>query len=90
MASIDGRDEEIRKSKEVLEALIEAPVTTFSHPFGLFDDNTIGLIASAGYSSARSLEHERFHDEESRYNLGAYIVTGNFSAFTAIITPPES
>lgn len=90
MSSVDGQDEEIRKSKEVLEAIIEAPVTTFAHPFGLFDDVTVDLVASAGYSSARGLEHRRYHTDESRYSLGAYIVTGNHAAFTAIMTPPES
>lgn len=89
MSSVDGQNEEIRKSKEVLEALIDAPVTTFAHPFGLFDDVTIDLVASAGYSSARGLDHRRYHTDASRYGLGAYIVTGNYSAFTAIMAPPE-
>lgn len=89
MLSVDAQGEEIRKSKEVLEALIEAPVTTFAYPFGLFDEMTVDLVASAGYSSARGLRHERYHTAVARYGLGAYIATGNYSAFTAIMIPPE-
>lgn len=89
MPSVAGQEEEIRKSKGVLEALIGAPVTTFAHPFGLSDEMTVDLVASAGYSSARGLRHERYHTADARYDLGAYIVTGNYSAFTAIMTPPE-
>lgn len=89
MPSVTGQEEELRKSKEVLEALLQAPVTTFAHPFGLSDEVTVDLVASAGYSSARGLRHERYHTADARYDLGAYIVTGNYSAFTAIMAPPE-
>ena len=89
MPSVDGQTEEVRKSKEILEALIEAPVTTFAHPFGLFDEVTVDLIASAGYASARGLQHERYQTADTRYSLGAYIATGNYSAFTAIMIPPK-
>ncbi len=41
--------EEIARSRILLEILINAPIRTFSYPYGLVDQTTRGLVSEAGY-----------------------------------------
>lgn len=43
---------EVRGSKEDLEDLLGAPVTSFAYPAGLFDDRVVAAVAAAGFASA--------------------------------------
>lgn len=41
--------EEVSRSKEVLEDLIQAPVLSFAYPFGDSNEELVGLVREAGY-----------------------------------------
>jgi len=47
--------EEITRSRMLLEILLNAPVRTFSYPYGLVDSKVKKLVADAGYTHACSV-----------------------------------
>jgi peptidoglycan/xylan/chitin deacetylase (PgdA/CDA1 family) len=47
---------EIKQSKDWLEAIIEAPVTSFAYPHGSFMRETVAIVREAGFSVACSTE----------------------------------
>ena len=57
MLSPDKRLEELRKSKEILEDIIGKPISTFSFPFGFFNDECSRAVSLAGYSICCTSEH---------------------------------
>ena len=53
--SVEQQRDELRQSKSHLESIIQAPVTSFSYPFGMpedFTDETLRLVKQEGYQSA--------------------------------------
>ena len=57
MLSPDKRLEELCKSKEILENIIGKPISTFSFPYGFFDDECSWTVFSAGYSICCTSQH---------------------------------
>ncbi|MEY9942384.1 polysaccharide deacetylase family protein [Streptacidiphilus sp. MAP5-3] len=57
---------ETRRSKELLESVVEAPVAGFCYPYGLFDDAAIGAVREAGYGYGVGIGH---HAGTSRWAL---------------------
>ena len=51
------RLEELRNSKEILEKIIDKKVTSFSFPFGFYDNECIEAVFSAGYSICCTSKH---------------------------------
>ena len=49
--------EEIIRSREALELIIEAPVTGFCYPYGDLDRETITSVRAAGYDYACAVHH---------------------------------
>lgn len=49
-------DLEIDKSKKMLEAVFDRPITSFCYPRGRFDDRVIERVKEAGYKEARTTE----------------------------------
>jgi peptidoglycan/xylan/chitin deacetylase (PgdA/CDA1 family) len=43
---------ELKKSKEILEDILEESITLFSYPFGLLDERVMKKVASAGFLGA--------------------------------------
>lgn len=52
-----GLDEEIVRSREALEVIIDAPVTGFCYPYGDMDRKTITVVKDAGYDYACAVHH---------------------------------
>lgn len=46
--------DEIRLSREKLQALTGSPVDHFAYPYGLYDENALAAVAAAGYRTACS------------------------------------
>lgn len=57
MLSPDKRLEELCKSKEILEDIIGKPISTFSFPYGFFDDECSRAVFLAGYSIYCTSQH---------------------------------
>jgi len=51
------RMEELHDSKVILEKIIGKEVTTFSFPFGFYDDDCAEIVFSAGYSICCTSKH---------------------------------
>jgi peptidoglycan/xylan/chitin deacetylase (PgdA/CDA1 family) len=45
-------EEEVRRPKEVLEDLLQTPVSTFAYPYGYHDQTAKDAVAAAGYAAA--------------------------------------
>jgi peptidoglycan/xylan/chitin deacetylase (PgdA/CDA1 family) len=46
---VDIAKQELKKSKEVLESILQAPIDTFCFPFGSYNEKTVNIALSAGY-----------------------------------------
>lgn len=60
---------QIEQSKKDLEDIIKAPVYSFAYPFGVFDEQAIDLVKSAGYTNAVSTVPGVEHTNNSQYFL---------------------
>ncbi len=49
---VAAADAEVAGARQVIEAEIEAPVTSFAYPYGLFDNRVAEAVATAGYRRA--------------------------------------
>jgi peptidoglycan/xylan/chitin deacetylase (PgdA/CDA1 family) len=52
--SHDSQREEILGSKAGLEEILNRPVTSFSYPYGILSEETVGVVREAGFSCACS------------------------------------
>ena len=62
-------EEEIRRSKEILEDITERPVRYFSYPYGSFKPAHLEMVAQAGYRAAVSTVRGKRHSLEERFCL---------------------
>lgn len=60
---------EITESKRRLEAIIEKPVTSFAYPYGIYNENVVGLVAEAGFLSGRTTEPFNTDLDKEPYKL---------------------
>ena len=71
--------EEITDSKETLETLLEAPVRTFSFPYGTTTKYVKRLVREAGYETAVGLGGSFKHVPKNLYYLSRIEVQGGFN-----------
>ncbi len=74
--SEEAAREEIEKSKEHLENLIQRPVRSFSYPYGDFNKKIIEMVKMAGYGAARTVLRGNIHFEEDLIQLRCIKVNG--------------
>lgn len=60
---------EITESKKRLEAIIEEPVASFAYPYGIYNENVVGLVTEAGFSSSRTTEPFNTDLDKEPYKL---------------------
>ncbi len=64
-ATDEAVSEEIKGSREDLEAAIGAPVTTFAYPYGRFDDRAVAAVAEARFLGAcTTLDRLAYHGDD--------------------------
>jgi len=78
-------NDEILGSKERIEQELGKKISTFSYPFGAYNDQIIELVKNAGYTSARDIVNGVSHKKADLYKLKAYFITDNFSRFARIV-----
>ena len=71
---------EIAGSKEVLEAHLGKPVTTFAYPFGQYNDQVVELVKQAGYTCARGTYPGIIHSREDLFTLTGLIRTATLKS----------
>ena len=47
-----GQTDEITQSKKIIEEQLQQPVVSFCYPYGHFNDDSLRIVAAAGYSQA--------------------------------------
>ncbi len=78
---------QILGSKEAVEAHTQRPVTFFCYPSGRYDDDTLAVVASAGYRGAVTTKWGATQRLDNRYTWPRIRVGGNWSLedFVAIL-----
>jgi len=71
----DALRREIFGAKQVIEAQIGAPVTTFAYPFGQYNERVVAAVKEAGFTSARSTWPGVVHSEEGLFSLTGLLRT---------------
>jgi peptidoglycan/xylan/chitin deacetylase (PgdA/CDA1 family) len=67
-------DDEIRRSRSRLEALLERPVRLFAYPDGAHNDQTVQLVRDAGFDAALTTRLSRVRPGDDLFRLGRYPV----------------
>lgn len=86
-----GAGNEMRKSKEILEARLGAPVRSFSYPFGIANADLKALAQTSGYDSAVGLNIFVIHSPKSLYYLSRREVYRSrpITEFHSLLEPGE-
>jgi len=83
--SEDEMRREAGESRAVLQEKLGMEIAVFSHPFGLFDEQTNAVLTETGYTVARGLEHTAEHTSEDLMSLGSYITIESLSYLKSIV-----
>jgi peptidoglycan/xylan/chitin deacetylase (PgdA/CDA1 family) len=88
----DDLAREAAGSKEALERLIGAPVTSFCYPYGDFDDRVVAAVRAAGYSAACVIRGDIANDLSDPFRIPRVSVRGTNSRldFTLALTRGRS
>ena len=77
--------QEIVESKKIIEDQIGKTVNDFAYPYGEYNDHVVGIVAQAGYKSARTVVGGNYQTKEVLFTLNGIIITGDFNRFVALI-----
>lgn len=61
--------EEIVKSKEALERILEVPIETFCYPYGHYNDTIVGIVSDSGYKGAVTTKKARTEKNSNVFAL---------------------
>jgi peptidoglycan/xylan/chitin deacetylase (PgdA/CDA1 family) len=70
---------EVTRSKAALEALIEAPVTSFAYPHGAYDRRARHAVIDAGYVAAAAVKNALSHTGDDPFAIARWTVTSEAS-----------
>lgn len=80
--SLEDKEQEIAKSKELIEKHYGIICKSFAYPFGFYDQASIELVQQHGYSSAvTTVPKYSEWKEENRYEVPRVIISGRQSFF---------
>lgn len=87
-----GLEREVAGSKETLERLTGAPVTSFCYPYGDFDDRVVEAVRAAGYHAATVIRGGISKDLSDPFRLKRVAVRGTNTRldFTLALTRGRS
>jgi peptidoglycan/xylan/chitin deacetylase (PgdA/CDA1 family) len=68
--------EEVAGSKDALERLLGAPVTSFCYPYGDFDDRVVAAVRAAGYRAATVIRGDIANDLADPFRIPRVSVRG--------------
>jgi len=68
--------EEIFRSKQDLENLLQTEVDSFCYPYGDYDASSVELVREAGYKAARVVHTDNRHRQEDLFTLHCVKVNG--------------
>ena len=72
----EKQENEIVRSRLQLESLLGVPVTSFAYPFGAYDDDSLRLVHTAGYTAAMGLGNESLQGTKNLFYLSRQAVKG--------------
>ena len=75
LKSDDQLHHEIVAAKDMIEAHIGHPITTFAYPFGQYDERVVAAAREAGFTSARSTWPGVFHTRDGLLSLTGLVRT---------------
>jgi peptidoglycan/xylan/chitin deacetylase (PgdA/CDA1 family) len=78
-------DKEVVQAKEIIEAHIGHPITTFAYPFGYYNARVVAAVKRAGYTSARNVFKGVWQDATHRLELRGALSTDNIKDFEKYI-----
>jgi peptidoglycan/xylan/chitin deacetylase (PgdA/CDA1 family) len=67
-------EEEVRGSREELEALTGSPVAHFCYPYGDLDEQVVDVVRASGFESATTVRRARARSGDDRYMLPRVLV----------------
>ena len=67
--SVDEAREEIEKSREDLERVLEINVVSFAYPYGGFNDELADIVKKTGFTTAVTTKGGVIANQENRYTL---------------------
>jgi len=79
--TIRGAEEELRRSREVLEDGLGLRVTSFAYPYGYHSPRIKDLVRASGYSAGCAVKHALSHAADDPWALGRVMVLAD--------TPPD-
>jgi len=87
LTALSGTDlaREVAGSKETLERIIGAPVTSFCYPYGAFDDRVVEAVRAAGYSAATVIRGGIPKDLSDPFRLKRVSVRGTHTRLDFIL-----
>lgn len=77
LTKVKNANEEITKSKKVLEDKLGVVVTTFAYPNGSWNDEIVKMVKAAGFSTARSFANGKGISNENLFHLPVVQITKN-------------
>jgi len=78
--SLSSLEEELKKSKDIIENIIKKEVVSISYPFGHFNQQVMENVKKAGYHYGFTMNFPTFNDEQLR--IGRYAIYGYDTLFT--------
>ena len=79
MLPLNEAREEIARSKQILEAGLARPVTSFAYPFGFFSRRVRNLVEESGFRSACAVGYATSASDQDVFALSRHIVRSDTS-----------
>jgi peptidoglycan/xylan/chitin deacetylase (PgdA/CDA1 family) len=78
MDELEGMDleNEITKSKETLEKILNMKINFFCYPYGRYNQKTIEALKNAGYEGAFTTKRGKVSKEDNPYELKRLVIKG--------------
>lgn len=65
----DIQRQEIQESKQCIECLLGTSITSFSYPFGRYNETTVSLVKQAGFTAACTVENSTIQQGSDPFQL---------------------
>ena len=76
------QEEEIVKSRQKLQSLLDIPILSFAYPYGTYDEDSLQYVYYAGYTGAMGLGVDMHQGKNNRYYLYRREIKGSYDLKT--------